>query len=240
MAPTRTVMSDITTRATNKVVPLARRPISTRAHPKLAAVNENNVQSLVSNVGKRKADASPVRNEKNVKRAALGNVTNAVLNALDDERKSAQRATTKTGATQKTTTSNAIKKSTALQTINDENAKPSLLSAVSKAASQATKIATRSSLRTDVAKSSAAHITEATNGMQKVKISSGATRKTKTTAVNTKTNNKLDVVHEDGSDKENIKSYNGQKNRRSSRRLSVDLGATDNEESHYMSALEDL
>lgn len=233
MAPTRTVMSDITTRATNKIVPLARRPISTRAHQKLGVLSEN-AQNIVPNVGKRKADASPVRIEKNVKRAALGNVTNAVLNAIDDDKKLAQR-TTKGGATQKTNASIATKKSAPLQTINDENIKQSILNAASKVAR-----ATRSTARgTEAIKSNTATITDATNGMQKVKISSGATRKPKTTAVNAP-KNKLDVVHEDSSDKENIKSYNCQKGRRNSRRLSVELGAADNEESHYLSALEDL
>lgn len=230
MAPTRTGLSDITTRATNKVVPLARRPISTRAHQKLGVLSEN-AQNIVSNVGKRKADASPVRNDKNVKRAALGNVTNAVLNAIDGDNKLTQRAL-KTIATKKTTVP--------LQSIKDENATQSLLNAVSKAA-RGTKVATRASTRsTDVVKSNTATITEATSGMQKVKISSGATRKSTktTTAVNAK--NKLDVVHEDGSDKENIKSYNVQKSRRNSRRLSVELSAIDNEKSLYLSALEDL
>lgn len=239
MPPTRTAMSEITTRATNKVGPLPRRPISTRTQPKLNVLNEN-AQNIISNVGKRKADASPIRNEKMVKRAALGNVTNAVLNAIDDDTKLTQRS--KAGAAHTKTNQIATKKSLSqVKTLNDENVKAAILNAVAKA-TRGTKVGTRSSVRVSDAatKVNAATIVEATNGMEKVKISStGVSRKSKTATVSTKP--KLNVVHEEAHDKENYKNTGHvQKGRRNSRRLSTEFGAVDCEDSHYLSALEDL
>lgn len=187
-----------------------RRPVSTRTQPKLSILGEN-AQNIMPLVGKRKADASPVRNEKTVKRAALGNVTNAVLNAIDDDKKSTNRA------------KNALtKKSTATtQVLNDENVAASVLEAMVKAV-RASKVVTRASSRAiETIKSS--NVVEAING----------TRKPKTT----KTNGKLEVVQENGNNKEtnNNNNNNVQKDRRNSQRLS-----NESENSHYESALDNL
>lgn len=242
MAPTRTAMTDISTRALNKVGPLPRRPISTRTQQKLDALSEN-VQNIISNVGKRKADASPVRNEKTVKRAALGNVTNAVLNANEIDKKLTQRSK---AAVQAKVSQIATKKPAPAKPTADEASKGG---AVPKAM-RGPKVGTRSSMRfSDAATKAGAAavvatatttITEATHGMEKVTISSsGVSRKSKAITANPKA--KLDVVREVAPDKENINTTgHAQKGRRNSRRLSTAFGAVDCEDSHYLSALEDL
>lgn len=225
MAPTRSALGDISTRPTNnKVIPLARRPISTRAQQTKLGVLGENAHNLVSAVTKRKADNSPVQNERNVKRAALGNVTNALLNAKGDNKKLTQR--TKAAVAQKSNLPIASKKS-APQPINDENAGPKV--------ARAAKVATRASLRVSDARKPAAAlatISEATNGMQQVKISTAVGKQPKAAAVNVKP--KVELHKEE---KPNMLS---QKTRRNSRRLSTEFGFADAENSHYMSALEDL
>lgn len=244
MAPTRTTMSDISTRALNKVGPLPRRPISTRTQQKLDVLAEN-VQNIISNVGKRKADASPVRNEKTVKRAALGNVTNAVLNANDVDKKLTQRS--KATVQAKVGQAATKKPAATAKPIADENAQASRGGAVPKAM-RGPKVGTRSSMRVSDAATKAGAaavtatttITEATHGMEKVTISSsGVSRKPKAIPANAKA--KLDVVREVAQDKQNINTTgHAHKGRRNSRRLSSAFGAVDCEDSHYLSALEDL
>lgn len=219
MAPTRAALGDISTRTTNnKVIPLARRPISTRTQQAKLGVLSENAEILVSTVTKRKADTSPVQTERNVKRAALGNVTNALANAKAADKKLTQR--TKTAAVQKSGLPVASKKP-APQPVNDENAGAK--------AAKSGKVATRASLRvSDSRKSSTlTTISEATNGIQQMKI-----LPPKLAAVNAKPKVEL---HKD--DKANAIS---QKTRRNSRRLSTEFGVADAEDSHYMSALEDL
>lgn len=187
-----------------------RRPLSTRTQPKLSVLGEN-AQNIMPLVGKRKADASPVRNEKTVKRAALGNVTNAVLNAIDDDKKSTNR------------TKNAPTKKAAgpLQVLNEEQAKATVLEAMLKAV-RGTKVVTRASARAIEAKST--NVAGAINGA----------RKPKTQIANGKTHVKLEVVQEKGNNKEN-NNNNEQTERGSSQRLS-----DESEDSHYVSALDDL
>lgn len=188
-----------------RTVALARRPVATRTQQKLSVLGEN-VQNFMPPTGKRKADASPVRNEKTVKRAALGNVTNAVLNAFDDDKKLVNR-----------TKSGTAKKLGLAQAIIDENVKDTLFNAAVKVTRES-KIVTRASTRAvvDTAKFFDAN----------ANISTNTTRKPRS--------NKANVKLE--SDKENVK--NGQKDRRHSRRQSCEHQS--NEDSHYLSALEEL
>lgn len=76
-------LQPLTTKARASVmVPMARRPISTRPQKMISDQNGMGGNTAIS--GKRKAEDSPTKNEK-VKRSALGNVTNAVLNAGNDD-----------------------------------------------------------------------------------------------------------------------------------------------------------
>lgn len=80
MPPPR-VLRDINTKTA--LMPLARKGISTRS--KNTIVLDQNIDPAKRN-GKRKADGSPIRNDK-IKRSALGNLTNAVVQKAggDDE-----------------------------------------------------------------------------------------------------------------------------------------------------------
>lgn len=187
-----------------KALAVTRRPLATRAQQKLNILGEN-ARNIMPLAGKRKADASPVRNEKTVKRAALGNVTNAVLNAIDNDKNQSNRSKA------------AVTKQTVLDTLNDENVKTALLHAVSQAVRPA-KVATRASTR----KTAMPMVVEST------KNATTASRKAKST--NNKANLKLDTVKEEIQAKE----------RRHSNRLSFGSTSIDREDSHYVSALDDL
>jgi len=83
MAPTTSQSTLVASKGVTKsIVSMSRRAISTRTQKVMVDDSQNGVP-----VGKRKADSSPVRNEKGIKRSALGNVTNALLNAIEDSKK---------------------------------------------------------------------------------------------------------------------------------------------------------
>lgn len=208
MAPAKSTQSSI--------VSLSRRAISTRTQKVLVDGSQN-----VLPVGKRKADASPSRNGKGVKRSALGNVTNAVLNAIEDSKKLTR---SKTDAKKVATLTNQLDCKT-----NENQA----IFTAPNAGQQAHKIVTRASLRATETK---ATVNVATVGLKKVNISTTifkGKKKTETANINI---TKVDCqLPSSGLDKDNRIDTKS-----SSRRLSTDFDLLDNEESHYMSALEDL
>lgn len=217
MAPTKSQSTLIASKGVTKsIVSLSRRAISTRTQqPKVLVDDSQNVP--VMPVGKRKADASPVRNEKGVKRSALGNVTNALLNAIEESKKH-------------TRSKNDAKKA-ATVTTNVSNAKSSenqAIFAAPNAVQRANKIVTRSSARaTDTTK---INVNEATAGLKKVNISTTAVRGKK------KSGTVEQSMPSSESDSENLKVDS----KSNIRRLSNEFDQLDSEDSHYMSALEDL
>lgn len=79
MAPPKAIQKGTT------LMPLARKGISTRSKN---ITNDQNAditgkKGIGTMIGKRKADASPIKNDR-VKRSALGNLTNAVINCNTD------------------------------------------------------------------------------------------------------------------------------------------------------------
>lgn len=211
MAPAKSTQSSI--------VSLSRRAISTRTQKVLVDGSQNAMP-----VGKRKADASPNRNGKGVKRSALGNVTNAVLNAIEDSKK----------LTRSKTDANAKKVAATLTNQSDCKSNENQAIFVEPTAAQrAHKIVTRASSRATDTK---ATVTAATAGLKKVNISTTifkGKKKTETTANNNITKNdcKLPSSGSDSECKIDAKP--------ALRRLSSEFDLLDNEESHYMSALED-
>lgn len=223
MAPTKSQSTLVTSKGVTKsIVSLSRRAISTRTQQQKVLMDAS--QNVP--VGKRKADASPGRNENGVKRSALGNVTNAVLNAIEDKKK-----LTRSKADAKKTTATLIK------TNSSEN---QAIFVAPNAVQRATKVVTRASSRaTDTTKT----VNEATVGLKKVNISNafvkGKKKTETTTAVNNNNNNKNKVecpTPSSGSDSEN----GNVDLKPNTRRLSNEFEVMDNEDSHYMSALEDL
>lgn len=242
MAPVKQQSSTLSSRVTNKtsLVSMSLRQISSRKHQKQNVLVENG-HNNVSNAGKRKADASPTRNEKNFKRSALGNVTNSVLNAIDDSKKGITR--TKNDTIQKLNTQNATKKSTVTNTIqNNEKTKNNGINNVFVApnAVRGNKVVTRSSARaTESTKSNG--ITDATNDLKKVNISTTIVKgKKKTENATNKATTKTDATLNNNSDVVNNTKTDAQNSKYNSRRLSNEFESMDGEESHYMSALEDL
>lgn len=168
MAPTKSSQSTLIASkgVTKSKVSLSNRAISTRMQQqKMLVTNPQNALP----VGKRKADASPGRNETGVKRSALGNVTNAVLNAIEISRKQTRSKT------------DAKKIATLTKQPTGKLNENQAIFAAPNAIQRANKVVTRASLRA--------------------------------TEIDSKPN---------------------------VRRLSSEFDIYDNEESHYMSALEDL
>lgn len=219
MAPTKSQSTLIANKGVTKsIVSLSRRAISTRTQK----VHVDGVQDMP--IGKRKADASPARNEKGVKRSALGNVTNAVLNATEDANKHTR---TKTDAKKiPIITNQSNGKSNENQAIF---AAPTLVQ-------RAHKVVTRSSVR--ATESTKAIVNEAAVGLKKVNISTTifkGKKKTETTTAKPTLNKHFDSQMQSilpDTDKTDVK--------QNIRRLSNEFEQLDNEESHYMSALEDL
>lgn len=212
------------------IMPAARRPISTRTH--------KNIDESVPLIGKRKAEGSPVKNDK-VKRSALGNLTNAVLNYIDDSKKNGSQ---KVQALKKTVLSSNIQKQSNNHLFNG-NAKPNAIeklfsapNAVSTSQPQRqTKIMTRAASR--AAQPSSRHqVVNDENCVNGV-----GTKKIATTAAKTKkqTENLLVVQNTVKNDKRTNGS-NGSNGKRTSRRISNEFDLNENEDSHYVSALEDL
>lgn len=240
MAPVKQQSNILSSRTTNKasLASISLRQISSRTHKKQNVLGEN-AHNNVSNIGKRKADASPTRNEKNVKRSALGNVTNALLNAIDDTKKGINR--TKNDTIQKANAQHATKKSTFTSSIqNHEKTKEGINNVlfVAPNAVKGNKVVTRSLARA-IGSTKSNAITDATNDLKKVNISTTIVKgKKKTENATNKATTKIDATSNNNIDVENNTKTDTQKY--SSRRLSNEFELMDGEDSHYMSALEDL
>lgn len=233
MAPTKSTQSMLVPGkgVTKSIVSLSRRAISTRTHQQKLHVD--GLQNDVPLVGKRKADVSPLRNEKSAKRSALGNVTHAVLNVLEDSKKLTR---SKAEAKKATAVTNGINENQAIFVAPKATA-----AATATAAAQRARV-TRSSLRTTDTINTT--VNDTTAGLKKVNISTtnAAKIKKKTETLNANNNNaranlkvnaKIDVpVHSSGSDSDDMKL--------NARRISNEFDVLESEDSHYLSALEDL
>lgn len=231
MAPTKSSQSMLVAgkEVTKSIVSLSRRAISTRTQQQKVLV-DTGLQNAVSTIGKRKAEASLVRNDKSAKRSALGNVTHAVLNVLEESKKH-----TRSKADAKKTTTTV---SNGKQIENQP-----MFVAPTAAAQRAHKIVTRSSLRT-----TDTTVNETTADLKKVNISTSnaakVKKKTETSKAihndnnnakaNAKANMKVEVPlpMSSDSDTDDMKL--------NARRISNEFDILDSEDSHYMSALEDL
>lgn len=234
---------------------LARRPISARSHKNV--IDANNV----SMVGKRKADASPLKNEK-VKRSAFGNLTNAVLNLADDHSKhnnskitgakgdvGAQKARDTTtilnnGNQQNNSENAAIKSKTKLNIHTMESIFPAPTGSGPR---RQTKVMTRAASRAaQPAKQQQQQQLNESNGLKTRALASienkimTNTKDISTTVVkvNKKNNNKNDAKKTDSSSGKETCDVQIQKP--TTRRISNEFDLNENEDSHYMSALEDL
>lgn len=219
MAPTKSQPTLAASKGVTKsIVSLSRRATSTRTqHQKVIVDGLQNVP-----VGKRKADASPVRNEKGVKRSALGNVTNAVLNAIEDSKKLTR---SKVDAKKMTTTLTTNK-------LNENQA----IFVAPNAIQRGTKVTTRAASR--AIETTKSIVNEATAGLKKVNISTTIVKGKKKTETITTANNNNKIKAECPISKTESDSNIDLK--ANVRRLSNEFDLLDNEDSHYMSALEDL
>lgn len=232
MAPTKSTQSMIVASkgVTKSIVSLSRRAISTRTHPQ--KVHVDGLQNAVPTAGKRKADASPVRNEKGVKRSALGNVTNAVLNALEDSKKLTRSKT------------DSKKSTTVVNQSNDKQCENQAIFAEPNAVQRPHKVATRSSTR--VTETTKTNASDSTVALKKPHVNIATTipkgkKKTETTInnnvtkpnarpANLKADNQM-LSSDSDLDKIDLKP---------TRRLSNEIELFDSDNSHYMSALDDL
>lgn len=213
-------------------VPAGRRPISTRSAQKTAI--DGNTTALPTVAAKRKADASPMRTEK-VKRSALGNLTNAVLNYIEDGKKGASKTMVATAKNRDVVVlkksvqpSNKTKSSNLTQAMDSLLLKPTM-STIGGATKRQTKVMTRAA-----SKASATSIDKG----QKTKMT--APKDNANTILKAKKSNEhhggLGGVGGAGNNNNRTTTSN---EKRTSRRLSNEFDLNENEESHYMSALED-
>lgn len=237
MAPTKSTQSTIVGRGVTKsIVSMSRRAIPTRTQQQ--KIHVDGLQNVVPSVSKRKADISPLRNDKSAKRSALGNVTHAVLNVLEDSKKLTRSKTEVKKTIKVTNVSNGK------QTENE--AKIFVAPTALAAAQRAHKIVTRSTARTSTDTINPT-VNDTTAGLKKINISTSNAAKVKkktetlhaknnnnnNSKANAKVNAKLEVpLTSSGSDSDDLKL--------NARRLSNEFDLFDNEDSHYMSALEDL
>lgn len=204
-------------------IPAARRPISTRAH--------KNVEEGVPLIGKRKADASPLKNDK-VKRSALGNLTNAVLNYIDDSKKHGNQ---KMQTLKKSALSMNVQQQSNSLLNEKANAIGKLFAGPNVAAQpqRQTKIMTRAASR--AAHPPSRHILNDENAL----LGAGAAKKPVLSVLKPK--NKADhSLAVNNNTAKNEKRGSGGNGKATSRRISNEFDLNDNEDSHYMSALEDL
>lgn len=229
MAPPKTQSTNIATNraATKPIVPVSRRTAITRATQKVSSVLIDGSQNVLQQIGKRKADGSPVRNGKDVKRSALGNVTNAVLNGIDESKKQCQTRA-KNDILLKSDTQTT--KKSILQSVGSENEQPNFLAPNHLPITRpTTKVLTRASARAVEQIKTAKLVATATDGVKKVNISTTIVKgKKKTEPQNATTQAKVIKTNSNGSNAGN---------NLTGRRISNEF---DCENSHYMSALEDL
>lgn len=204
-------------------VSLSRRAISTRAMQKSNVLIDGS-QNVVP-IGKRKADGSPVRNGKEVKRSALGNVTNAVLNAIDDSKR--------TGALRsKNDLTTHVPKKALTQNVGSENQQ---IFAAPNQLPRATKVVTRATARAVEQAKTTNLLATATAGVKKVSISTTVVKAKKKTETQAPINHGK-VIKTTGINDENKPDALSKSN---GRRISNEFESLD-DESHYISALEDL
>lgn len=213
----------------NRAISLPRRSATTRTTQKQNVLFDGS-QNILPQMGKRKADGSPIRNGKEIKRSALGNVTNAVLNAIDDGKKALRIKNDVTT----TNTNSTVQKGQFMKqkTIQNDGAENHLQQPFIQPnqVPRPTKVVTRSSARAVEQIKTANLVATATAGVKKVSISTTIVKGKKKTELaqgkvikSTAPDGKLDVAQK----------TNG-------RRISNEFDLMDNEDSHYMSALEDL
>lgn len=229
MAPTKSTQPMIggSKAVTKSIVSLSRRAISTRTQPQKVLID--GLQNEVPAMGKRKADASPGRNEKGVKRSALGNVTNAVLNAIEDSKKLTR---SKTDAKKIATVTH--QKNGKSNENQDIFAAPNLVQRAHKVVTRATSRATESTKAT---------VNEATVGLKKVNISANTMVKGKKKTENTVNSSIIKPAPKPAPTTKSdcqITSSELDTDSKPPRRLSDEFEQLENENSHYMSALEDL
>lgn len=222
MAPAKSQSSNIVSNraGTKALVSLSRRAAATRTTQKSSVLIDGS-ENVPTQMGKRKADGSPSRNSKEVKRSALGNVTSAVLNAFDDGKKVASLLRSKDDGSTKVTTQ--ITKKTATQTTGAEHF------VAPKQIPRPTKVVTRSSARGTVENTRTANLV---TGVKKVSISTTVVKGKKKTETQTAAN-QAKAIKPSSDNKSDVPKPNG-------RRISNEFEVFDSEESHYMSALEDL
>lgn len=241
MAPTKSAQSMLVTGkgVTKSIVSMSRRAIPTRTQQQ--KVHVDGLQNEAAPVGKRKADISPTRNDKNAKRSALGNVTHAVLNVLEDSKKSTR---SKTEAKKTTTTVTNV--SNGKQT---ENEAIFVAPNATAAAQRAHKIVTRSTAAarttTDTNINSTVH--DLASGLKKASTSiSNAVKvkkKTEASHAHNNNNNAKAVAKANAKSEAALlpSSESDEDSKPNPRRISNEFDILDNEDnSHYMSALEDL
>lgn len=200
---------------TSTAASLNKRSSTTRAQ------NNNGVA-----LGKRKADASPLKNEK-VKRSALGNLTNAFLNYIEDSKKGSkqndvqmQKQSTKT----KTLGTQNIKpRASALETLFSA---PKAVPAVpQRQAKVMTRAATRAAHQPSRSRFDDVENVKPKTAIKEISTTIVKTKKKTESATTGNNNNELKV----------------ESSRATTRRISNEFDLNENgEESHYMSALEDL
>lgn len=220
---------------------LCRRMITTRGQTKNSD-SENNVALTVAS--KRKADSSP-QNEKS-KRSALGTLTNAVLNAIDEGKKGG-----KADAAHKSREVLALKKTTAQWNgnnvkgnVNQSNVfaivqprQPKVMTRAASRACQPLKAQSLATIENTVIKTNAA-----TAALAKVSIATTAVKPKKKTenASTANQNSRISTSNNQNGNKENIGERANEATKASTRRISNEFDLNDDEESHYMSALEEL
>lgn len=235
MAPTKSSQSMLVTgkEVTKSIVSLSRRAISTRTQLQKVLV-DGGIQNAAATIGKRKAEASLVRNDKSAKRSALGNVTHAVLNVLEESKKH----TRSKAETKKSTTTTAATVTNGKMIENQP-----IFVAPTAAAQRAHKIVTRSSVRT-----TDTTVNDTTDELKRVIISTSNAAKVKkktdtskathndnnNAKANAKANAKLEVPQPLSGDPDTDDM------KLNARRISNEFDLLDSEDSHYMSALEDL
>lgn len=208
-------------------IPAGRRPISTRTAQKTAI--DANAAALPMVATKRKAE-SPSRTDK-VKRSALGNLTNAVLNYIDDGKKGASKTAAAAAAKTRDVmvlkksvqANNKIKSSNVTQVMDSLVLKP--VSSIGGVPQRQTKVMTRAASRASAA---------GTDKGRKTKMT--VAKENQETTLKTKKSNEPPGGGGVGSNN-NFRAVTNE--RRASRRLSNEFELNENEESHYMSALED-
>lgn len=116
MAPPKAIQKGAT------LMPLARKGISTRS--KNIATDQNaditGKKGIGTMIGKRKADASPIKNDR-VKRSALGNLTNAVINCNTDDSVAAKGGAAGAIVKKKQPIHNVLKKTALTTTLGSNN-----------------------------------------------------------------------------------------------------------------------